>query len=147
MAQSPEMRASDVDRDRAAAVLREHTAQGRLSMEEFNERLEQVFSSKTYAELAKVTADLPQVDLRARAAELPAPATAPSDAARSKILHDLVGSWTAWAGVFAVTTVIWMLSGADGSYWPKWVAGPWGAILLISTISTLVKLNMGGKEK
>ncbi|MFC6897717.1 DUF1707 domain-containing protein [Nonomuraea dietziae] len=71
------MRASDVDRDRVAAILREHTAQGRITVDEFNERLEQVYASKTYGELARVTADLPEVDLRAQPARIPAPSPAP----------------------------------------------------------------------
>jgi Domain of unknown function (DUF1707) len=53
------MRASDADRDRAAEVLREAAAEGRLSMDELNERLDLIYAAKTYAELAPVTADLP----------------------------------------------------------------------------------------
>ena len=53
------MRASDADRDRAAEVLREAAAEGRLSMEELNERLDVVYAAKTYAELAPATVDLP----------------------------------------------------------------------------------------
>jgi hypothetical protein len=53
------MRASDSDRDRVAEALREAAAEGRLSMEELDERLDQVFASKTYAELVPITADLP----------------------------------------------------------------------------------------
>ena len=79
MAQSPEMRASDVDRDRVAGVLREHTAQGRITMDEFNERLEQLYQSKTYGELARLTADLPDVDLRNPPAELPGRTPAPQE--------------------------------------------------------------------
>jgi hypothetical protein len=53
------MRASDADRDRAAEVLREAAAEGRLSLEELDQRLDLVYAAKTYAELAPVTADLP----------------------------------------------------------------------------------------
>jgi hypothetical protein len=69
------MRASDADRDHAAEVLREAAAEGRLSMEELNERLDLVYASKTYAELAPVTADLPSAgqDRRAGLATRPGP--------------------------------------------------------------------------
>ena len=40
MPANPQMRASDDDRDRAAALLREHHAAGRLTVEEFHERLD-----------------------------------------------------------------------------------------------------------
>ena len=39
LASDPRIRASDADRDRTAALLREHHAAGRLTAEEFNERL------------------------------------------------------------------------------------------------------------
>lgn len=53
------IRVSDADRDAVAAQLREHYAQGRLSMDELNERLDRVFASRTTLELASVTSDLP----------------------------------------------------------------------------------------
>jgi hypothetical protein len=57
---SPEgMRASDADRERVAEALREAAAEGRLDLEELNQRLDQVFAAKTYAELAPITADIP----------------------------------------------------------------------------------------
>ncbi|MQY13951.1 hypothetical protein SRB5_41110 [Streptomyces sp. RB5] len=55
----PELRASDADRDRVANVLREALAEGRLSMDEFEERLESAYQAKTYGELEPLTADLP----------------------------------------------------------------------------------------
>ncbi|WP_395104967.1 DUF1707 domain-containing protein [Actinomadura sp. SCN-SB] len=55
----PEMRASDADRDRVAEVLREAAGDGRLTLEELQERLNQVYMAKTYAELEPITRDLP----------------------------------------------------------------------------------------
>jgi hypothetical protein len=62
------MRASDSDRERVAEALREAAAEGRLDLEELNDRLDQVFAAKTYAELEPITADLPTTD---RAPALP----------------------------------------------------------------------------
>jgi hypothetical protein len=59
MAELPELRAADRDRDHAAADLREHYAAGRLSEAEFSERLEAVYSAITVAELTRIRADLP----------------------------------------------------------------------------------------
>ena len=53
------LRASDADREQTAAVLRQAAAEGRLDLTELEERLERAFSAKTYAELALLTADLP----------------------------------------------------------------------------------------
>ncbi|MFI9027414.1 DUF1707 domain-containing protein [Streptomyces sp. NPDC053560] len=55
----PELRASDADRDRVAEILRDALAEGRLRMEEFDERLEAAYQARTYGELEPLTADLP----------------------------------------------------------------------------------------
>ncbi|MFJ5267824.1 DUF1707 domain-containing protein [Streptomyces sp. NPDC088358] len=55
----PELRASDADRERVAEKLRDALAEGRLDMEEFEERLEATFKARTYRDLAPLTHDLP----------------------------------------------------------------------------------------
>jgi hypothetical protein len=55
----PELRASDADREQVAEVLRDALAEGRLDMEEFEERLEATYKARTYKELAPITRDLP----------------------------------------------------------------------------------------
>ena len=59
----PRIRASDADRDRVTALLREHHAAGRLTAEEFHERMEQALDAKTLGELDELLADLPAIDL------------------------------------------------------------------------------------
>lgn len=54
-----ELRASDADRERVVATLREHTAAGRLTLEEFSERADLAYAAKTVAALEEVTRDLP----------------------------------------------------------------------------------------
>jgi uncharacterized protein DUF1707 len=53
------LRASSADRDQAIDVLKVAFVQGRLSMDEFDARIGQVLTSRTQAELAVVTADIP----------------------------------------------------------------------------------------
>lgn len=55
----PELRAADADRERVAEVLRDALAEGRLDMEEFEERLDATYKARTYGELAPITRDLP----------------------------------------------------------------------------------------
>ena len=57
MPANPQMRASDDDRDRAAALLREHHAAGRLTVEEFHERLDAAYQAKTLGEIDQLMAD------------------------------------------------------------------------------------------
>lgn len=56
---SPRSRLSDADRDRLAAVLREHYAQGRLSLEELRRRVGVVLAAEFADEAAAVVDDLP----------------------------------------------------------------------------------------
>lgn len=58
--QSPVMRASHADRERAADVLKAGYAEGRLSKSEYDDRLARVYRAATYGELNGVISDLPQ---------------------------------------------------------------------------------------
>lgn len=53
------LRASDADRDRAAAVLNDALAEGRLTPQEHSERLDSTYAAKTHADLAPLLEDLP----------------------------------------------------------------------------------------
>jgi len=53
------MRASDEDRQRVVAALERHTGAGRLTLDEFAERVGAVTQARTLADLAAVVADLP----------------------------------------------------------------------------------------
>ncbi len=59
MATGPDLRIGHAEREAAAASLREHYAQGRLTLEEFNERLDATFKAVTQRELNRITEDLP----------------------------------------------------------------------------------------
>ena len=67
MSQQPEqpnpldLRASDADRERVAKILHDAMAEGRLSVDELDERLQTVYKSRTLGELVPVTADLPVI--------------------------------------------------------------------------------------
>ncbi|HEY2519680.1 MAG TPA: DUF1707 domain-containing protein [Streptosporangiaceae bacterium] len=55
----PDTRAGDADRDAAAAALADHYAQGRLTFDELEVRLEVTLTAKTYGELSRAARDLP----------------------------------------------------------------------------------------
>ncbi len=54
----PELRASDADREHTADLLRHAAGEGRLTMEELDERLDLVYETRTQRELDKLTADV-----------------------------------------------------------------------------------------
>jgi Domain of unknown function (DUF1707) len=80
MATGPDLRIGDADREAAAATLREHYAQGRLTLEEFNQRLDAVFASTMQSQLSQLTRDLPHV--LAPSASVPVAAGASRERAR-----------------------------------------------------------------
>lgn len=105
MARNPSMRASDAERDRVAAALQEHCAQGRLTVEEFHERLDRAYTARTVGELDDVTADLPAQDPH----QLPVPAERQSEQLRRRddALVDLPGGL--WPWVWGTLAVLGML--------------------------------------
>jgi hypothetical protein len=56
---NPAMRAATVDRDRTVDVLKAAFAEGRLSQDEYNDRMGQAQTARTYGELMALTGDLP----------------------------------------------------------------------------------------
>ena len=56
----PGLRASRADRERVIDLLKAAFVEGRLTRDEFDERVGRVLASRTYPELAAVTADLPE---------------------------------------------------------------------------------------
>jgi hypothetical protein len=54
-----ELRISDEDRHKVAEVLRRAAGEGRIDLEELDERLEATYRAKTYGELVPITVDLP----------------------------------------------------------------------------------------
>ena len=145
MASDPHIRASDDDRDRTASLLREHHAAGRLSAEEFNERLDKTFAAKTLGELDDLLSDLPHIDLyrlpeeslkrhrprpgHSSALAAAAEAGAPAMRQHGRLSPAWQAAWGSWISVSAFFIVIWALSGMHYP-WFAWIIGPWGAIML-----------------
>jgi hypothetical protein len=77
------MRASDADRERVVDVLKAAFVQGRLVKDELDARAGRVFASRTYAELAAVTADIPPAPAAGRPPHPRAPAPAPEPEAEA----------------------------------------------------------------
>ncbi|MET8152563.1 DUF1707 domain-containing protein [Actinoplanes sp. NPDC049668] len=102
------LRTSDTEREQVAEILRAAMAEGRLTLEEGEERLGRVYAAKFRDELAPLTADLPDNGRRALA-ETPQARAATRRGVRRH------------ASFVAVTAVLltglWLLSGAH-FFWP-----------------------------
>ena len=106
-----ELRAADADRERIVERLRGAAAEGRLSAEELEERLETALAAPTYAELDKVVADLPAQPVLARSA---------------RRRH---GELDAFFATSILLLAIWALSGM-GYFWPVWPILGWGLFVV-----------------
>jgi Domain of unknown function (DUF1707) len=123
---NPSLRASDADRERIVEILRQHSVEGRLTADEFEERMAAAYGARTMGALAELTADLP-VDLAEHArrqAELAA-RNKPRKPLRKKAREEVSGL----VSLGVVLTVVWLVSGA-GYYWPAWPLGILAAITL-----------------
>jgi hypothetical protein len=90
-AQHLDLRASDADRERIARILHDAMAEGRLTVAELDERLQQTYAAKTLGDLVPMTADLPIT--AATTHVTPAPVPVPSQR---------IGGSPAGQGTFAI---------------------------------------------
>ena len=117
------LRASHADREQVINVLKAAFVQGRLAKDELHARVDQTFASRTYAELAAITADLP-AGLAAINADLPAPLARPEPVRRPARGEGerpvarpgpVIGVATGlYAGVWTLALLVPWPQGADG---------------------------------
>jgi fatty acid desaturase len=112
MSQAPDLLVSDADRAHVVGELRDHYEAGRLTLEELQQRVDEAHAARTESQLRHVLRQLPPVKL---------PTVRLSDTRwRSLALQ--------YALVNVVAILIWLFSGAEGDFWPRWV-------LLVTLIS------------
>ena len=128
------LRASHADREHVIGTLKAAFVQGRFTKDEFDLRVSQAFASRTYAELAAVTADLPA---GLAAARPPEPARG-SVNKKEKAVAALSFATLAMAGILVAPTpsipdgpfavlvifVFWLLCGAVSTGW-LWLFHAW----------------------
>jgi hypothetical protein len=141
MTQDPRLRAGDADRDRVAEILRENYTAGRLDRDELDQRLDATYAAKTFGDLDRLLIDLPPTTAPvqpvppAQSAVRRQPARPPD---RSRSNTALKAAWGAWAMVVGINVVVWLLVSIFSReliyFWPVWVAGPWGVVLVVATV-------------
>jgi Domain of unknown function (DUF1707) len=83
-----QLRTSHADREQVIDVVKAAFVQGRLAKDEFDQRIARVFASRTYADLAYLTVDIPAGLIRAQAPLAPA-----DPPARIAMDRNVVRSW------------------------------------------------------
>jgi len=149
MSDQPKMRASDRDRQQVVEQLRRAVEDGRLTMEEYVERMEAAYQAATYGDLAPLCADLPATSQAVAGPQaIVALGSPPGVFCRAGCLAGLPTAlkvlWTIWLAVVSINVVVWALVSGTGGHlaypWPVWVAGPYGAALFaVSAGVTLIR--------
>ncbi|MGC4755116.1 DUF1707 SHOCT-like domain-containing protein [Micromonospora trifolii] len=147
------MRAADSDRAAVADRLRVALDEGRLDLHEYDERLQRAYAARTYADLEALLTDLPPVTPAQRSGLAPAagstvsqlgdqPGPAPTEGVTARWLAEV---WFPYLRVIAIVVTIWAVTSLLTQdllyFWPAWVAGPWGAVLMVRTVT-----GLAGKE-
>ncbi|HZS93329.1 MAG TPA: DUF1707 domain-containing protein [Chloroflexota bacterium] len=115
------MRVADADRERVAELLRQNFSEGRLTYAEFQERLEQAYASKTFADLDTVTADLPA----------PAPARPDRQSVRRARTRNHVITYVT---IMVFLIIIWAITSPGGYFWPIWPILGWGIAVVLDVL-------------
>ena len=122
-----DLRVSNSEREVVVNTLGLAMSEGRLTLVEYEQRLDAVWASTTRVDLAEVVHDLPDVE---------EPTGDPStavDAARTKReWREYLDEWRWWFGGAVVMNGIWAVQwisdGEPNSYWPLWPLSIWGII-------------------
>jgi class 3 adenylate cyclase len=151
-------RVADADRDRTVTQLREHVVEGRLTLDEFSERVGSALQARTQGDLQAVMADLPAA--RRRDERLPEPGTGPSKKQRHWHVavmsgHSTKGRWR----ISGKTNAVAVMGGCDMDLRKAEIEGPeieitafafWGGIDIIVPEGFDVELRgfsfMGGRD-
>jgi hypothetical protein len=104
---------SDHERQEAADELRVHFADGRIDVDEFSSRLDEVWAAETVGDLAAALRQLPAAGGGARPWEVSTPAPAPWVAPERRP-RDRVPGWLKVLAALAVVVVVLF-------WWPVWV--------------------------
>jgi hypothetical protein len=108
------MRISDADRHQVAEILRQAAGEGRIDIDELDQRLEAAYAARTYADLVPITLDLPTP--AGQAAPVPQPQPSPVVGGPTQENHVAILSGLDRKGVWVVPqrmSVFAMMGGAD----------------------------------
>jgi hypothetical protein len=144
------MRAADSDRAAVAEQLLRALNEGRLDLAEYEDRLQRVYAAKTYGDLnsSGLLDDLPGTVPVGQAQVVPigegggpAPVPGPDGRYPGATRNWLAETWNGYFGVVTIVVTIWAVTSLVSAewlyFWPIWVGGPWGAVLLLSTVRGL----------
>jgi DUF1707 SHOCT-like domain len=124
---------SDAERERSVSELRRHLEEGRLTVDEFSDRVDAAYAARTRGELARALSQLPERQTDPAPSEAPERPSLPFLAARQAGYSALV---------VVVCSMVWTFTGSHGDFWPKWVI----LVLAISFVARVGRAALGDPE-
>ena len=152
------LRIGDSDRELVSRLLKQAVDEGRLTLPEYDMRLQQVYEAKTVGDLAPITGDLMGPGRGVLAVTEDGGLSTVDDAPppRRKPRRDVTPAWIKWMWFgwlvpVTVCTTIWaiaLVTGAgDQGLWPLWVAGSIGAPMACVTFMERFMIRPGLIER
>ncbi|GAA4907936.1 uncharacterized protein DUF1707 [Stackebrandtia albiflava] len=137
MNEKDKLRIGDSDRELVSRLLKSAVDEGRLTLAEYDERLQQVYEAKTVGDLTPITGDLMGTGRGVLAVsdhgELRTGAVRSVPVPRRGTPVWIKWMWFGWMVPVAICTTIWLIAFITGNgtqdFWPLWVAGPLGAVM------------------
>jgi hypothetical protein len=119
------LRASDADREQIVSFLQQHHTEGRLTVDEFTDRMQRAFNARTFGELEPLTRDLPPLPPALPEPRGPDPATV----AKQRFYHHLLSYTLVNTFLVSVWALVSVASGHLQFFWPSWTLLGWGLAL------------------
>ena len=133
-----DLRPSDAEREQVVRDLTKHCGDGRLTLDELEQRIAEVYAATSRTELQHAQRELPRTPVHipssppVRVKPSAAPVRSLTDQDRRNGEIALRIHLTVYLSVMALLTAIWLLtSGVTGYFWPIWTAMPWGMAVAI----------------
>jgi hypothetical protein len=129
-------RVSDDERERVVRDLTKHCGDGRLTLDELEERVAEVYAATTLADIQHALRELPRSPAAMVKPPGPPMRTKPSDAP-VRTPNPRAGEialrvhLTVYVATITFLCAIWLLTDPWGYFWPVWPALGWGLALAI----------------
>lgn len=130
-----DLRPSDADRERVVRDLTKHCGDGRLTLDELEQRIAEAYAAATVKDLEHVVRELPRSHparipssppVRVKRSDAPVRTSTKKGAEVALKVHAVV-----YLSVIAFLVMIWFLTSPFGYFWPIWPAMAWGLALAI----------------
>jgi len=138
VAQVGPIRVSDAERQAVVAALSKNATEGRLTLEEFEERTGAAYAAKTYADLEPLLRDLPEGH-RSNQVPLAPRRAGPGHAGGARGQCRRGPRWSLYPRVIVLCWAIWALMTLTSSrhgyegFWPLWLMLP-GALFILNRL-------------